>query len=150
MKNAVSDQKYGKAALVVAVLALVVAVGGGAYAAAVKLKKNQVTTKVVKNNAITTSKLANASVTSTKLGTVTTRSKTLTALANDVNADTVSCNSDEVPLGGGAAYIITAPAADVQIRSSFKDTPLNGWRVAVVNNTGTSKSWTIEAYCLKK
>jgi hypothetical protein len=161
MKKVAGDQKYGKAALIVAVLALVVAVGGGAYAAKVKLKKNQVTTKVIKNKAVTTKKLAgaavtsaklgDASVTATKLGTITTRSKTLGPVAaGTAAADTVVCNSDEVPISGGGAYQVSVANADVQIRSSFKDTANNGWRVAVVNEAAAPHSWTIDAYCLKK
>ena len=56
------------AAVVIALIALGVALGGGAYAAAVKLGKNAVKTKNVKNGAITESKLADGAVTEKKLG----------------------------------------------------------------------------------
>jgi len=49
-------------AYLIAVLALVVALGGGAYAAA-KLPKNSVGTKQLKSNAVTTAKVANGSLT---------------------------------------------------------------------------------------
>jgi hypothetical protein len=52
--------------MVVALLALVVAVGGTGYAA-VKLKKNSVKTKTIKNLAVTESKLADGAVTNPKI-----------------------------------------------------------------------------------
>jgi hypothetical protein len=52
---------------VVAVLALFVAFGGGAYAAKVKLKANSVKTKTIKNGAVTEPKLASGAVTAAKI-----------------------------------------------------------------------------------
>jgi hypothetical protein len=54
------------AALVVSVIALIVALGGTAYAG-VKLGKNSVGTKQLKNGAVTSSKIKNGSVTAGKL-----------------------------------------------------------------------------------
>lgn len=51
---------------VMATIAVFLALGGGAFAA-VKLKKNQVTTKVIKNSAVTESKLADSAVTEKKV-----------------------------------------------------------------------------------
>lgn len=45
-------------ALVIAVIALVAGLAGGAYAAKIKLGKNTVTTKSIKNKAVTNKKLA--------------------------------------------------------------------------------------------
>jgi hypothetical protein len=58
-------------AMVVALLALIVALGGSAYAAkkigSKQLKKNAVTTKKIKNGAVTGSKIANNAVTTGKI-----------------------------------------------------------------------------------
>jgi hypothetical protein len=54
------------ASLVISMLALVVALGGTAYAAAT-LPKNSVGTKQLKNKAVTTSKIANGAVTGAKV-----------------------------------------------------------------------------------
>jgi hypothetical protein len=54
-------------AMILALIALVAAVGGTAYAG-VKLKKNSVKTKTIKDKAVTTSKLADGAVTSPKIG----------------------------------------------------------------------------------
>jgi hypothetical protein len=51
------NRSMPRAAMLVAICALVVAVGGGAYAA-VKLKKNAVKTKNIKNGAVTSPKIA--------------------------------------------------------------------------------------------
>jgi hypothetical protein len=53
-------------AMIVALIALFVAMGGAGYAA-VKLKKNAVKTKNIKDGAVTSSKLGNGAVTSSKL-----------------------------------------------------------------------------------
>lgn len=54
-------------AMIVAILALAVALGGTAVAG-VKLSKNSVKTKTIKNNAVTTGKIKDGAVTSPKIG----------------------------------------------------------------------------------
>lgn len=62
-------------AMVVAIVALVAALGGGAYAATVaknsvgakQLKKNAVVTKKIKNNAVTEAKIADGAISQAKL-----------------------------------------------------------------------------------
>ena len=57
------------APLVISLLALFVALGGGAYAVSVKLKPNSVKTKNLKNGAVKTQKLADGAVTGEKIAT---------------------------------------------------------------------------------
>jgi hypothetical protein len=52
----------------IALVALFAALGGGAYAAKLKLKPNSVKTKNIKSKAVTTEKLADGAVTTPKLG----------------------------------------------------------------------------------
>jgi hypothetical protein len=54
-------------AMVVAIIALLVGLGGGAYAAKIKLGKGVVKTKNLKNSAVTENKIANGAVTEQKL-----------------------------------------------------------------------------------
>jgi hypothetical protein len=54
-------------AMIVAIIALIVALGSGAYAAKIKLGKNTVTTKAIKNNAVIEKKIANGAVTEKKI-----------------------------------------------------------------------------------
>jgi hypothetical protein len=61
------SRSMSPAAVVIAVLALGVALGGGAYAASVKLGKNAVKTKNIKNAAVTEKKIAGGAVTEAKL-----------------------------------------------------------------------------------
>jgi hypothetical protein len=94
------------ASLVISMLALVVALGGTAYAAAT-LPKNSVGTKQLKNKAVTTSKIANGAVTGAKvnlstLGTVpsarTAGSATTAASATSAGNATTADNA--LALGG--------------------------------------------------
>jgi hypothetical protein len=62
-----TSSPVARAALVMSVLALMVAIGGGAYAA-VKLKKNAVKTKNIKDGAVTSPKIADGAITAGKLG----------------------------------------------------------------------------------
>jgi hypothetical protein len=61
------NRRLPSAAIVIALLAFGVAIGGGAYAAAVKLKPGSVKTKTIKNNAVKTAKIANNAVTAPKV-----------------------------------------------------------------------------------
>ena len=63
MKNLI---KLPSPAMVVALVALFVAMGGASYAA-IKIPKNSVGTKQLKNNAVTTQKIKNAAVDGAKL-----------------------------------------------------------------------------------
>jgi hypothetical protein len=54
-------------AMVVAIIALLVGLGGGAYAAKIKLGKNVVKTKNIKNEAVTEAKIAGGAVTEKKI-----------------------------------------------------------------------------------
>jgi hypothetical protein len=151
MKNAFKNERYGKAAMIVAVVALSAAIGGAAVAATVKIPNGSIKGKKLQNGAVTNKKLANGAVRANKLATIRTVQKNLPVAAGPASAaDTVSCASDEIPIGGGAAYIVTNSNQPISIRSSFKDTPLNGWRVAVHNHSGGAQNYTIEAYCIKK
>ena len=69
------------AAMAVAILALGVALGGGAYAAKVKLKANSVKTKTIKNGAVTEAKIAGGAVTETKIASGAVTSGKLPACA---------------------------------------------------------------------
>jgi hypothetical protein len=53
--------------MVVAIVALLVGLGGGAYAAKLKLGKNAVKTKNIKNKAVTEAKIGDGAVTDSKL-----------------------------------------------------------------------------------
>ena len=61
------NARMPSAAMAVAILALGIALGGGAYAAKVKLKANSVKTKTIKNGAVTEKKLRGGAVTEAKL-----------------------------------------------------------------------------------
>lgn len=144
-----SEQPYGKAALIVAIVALVVATSGAAVAA-IKIKNGSIAGKKLQNGAVTTKKLRNGAVTANKLATIRTASQTLNIPANSNNAVTIPCAANELVIGGGAAYQVVDANANIAIRSSFKDLDANGWRVAVKNNTVSAHNYTVEAYCIRR
>ncbi len=69
------NRRLPSAAIVISLLAFGIAIGGGAYAAGVKLKAGSVKTKTIKNNAVKTAKIANNAVTEAKIkdGSVTSK-----------------------------------------------------------------------------
>ena len=144
-----SEQPYGKAALIVAIVALVVATSGAAVAA-IKIQNGSIAGKKLQNGAVTTKKLKNGAVTASKLATIRTASQTLNIPANSNNAVTIPCAANELVIGGGAAYQVVDANANIAIRSSFKDLAANGWRVAVRNNTASAHNYTVEAYCIRR
>lgn len=61
------NARMPSAAMAIAILALGIALGGGAYAAKVKLKPNSVKTKTIKNGAVTEAKIRGGAVTEGKI-----------------------------------------------------------------------------------
>lgn len=150
MLDRIKREPFGKAALIVATMALIVALGGAAIAA-VKLQNGQVTGKKLAKNAVTTKKIKNGAVRANKLTSIRTATKTLNVNTGPSSAaDTVTCEPNELVIGGGAAYIVTNQNQHIMIRSSFKDLDANGWRVAVHNAGAGARQYTIEAYCMRK
>lgn len=153
MKNALKREKYGKSAMVIAIVALVAALGGAAVAASIKIPNASIQGKKLVNNAVTTKKIKNAAVRANKLAPIRTATKRVTVPAgpNGILADAVACNSNEIVLGGGAAYVVSNTDQHVFIRSSFKDTAVpNAWRVAVVNTQAGAREYDLYAYCMQK
>ena len=132
-------------ALVVAILALIVAMAGGAYAVTVpkksvgpkQLKKNAVKTGKIRDGAVTTGKLGDQAVTTEKLGTEAVSAEKLGAAAVTAGklgpavihrgeitvpdgvgrALTVSCGTSERLLSGGAR-LADNTNEDVQLSTS--------------------------------
>ena len=114
---------------VVATLALIVAVSGGATAVAISVSKNSVTTKSIRKGAVT----------APKLGKVTTRLATATG-----TTAVARCLKGEQLLGGGGTTSGPGPAALTGSAPSG-----NGWR-AFADITGPSTINTAYAICLRK
>lgn len=111
-------------AMVVALIALFLALGGIGYAAATigtndiknsavtakKLHKKAVTTKKIKKNAVKTPKIADNAVTFAKLGQVrrVVAVSAQTSAANDTREVQANCPPGELLIAGGAAWTTTA------------------------------------------
>ncbi len=151
-------------AMVIAVIALIVALAGTAYAGSKigskQLKKNAVSTKKIKNNAVTSAKIANNAVTGAKLangavGVVMRQGPPVTFAPNDAKHVDANCNPGERATGGGVyneaqvgTLVVTSsyPTPNPTSPPSTGDgTTPTGWRVWLKNNTAGS-SYTINGY----
>jgi hypothetical protein len=145
-------------AMVVAVVALVAALSGSAYAA---LGKNTVGTKQLKSKAVTSGKIANNAVTSAKVApnSLTGSDINLTALgavpnattaANAGNANTVGGHAAACPAGTtlirgvcfdaaarGPAPTLTAAADACAAAGGYLPTPMELYSTRTVLNLGT-------------
>jgi hypothetical protein len=153
-------------AMVVAVIALIVALGGSAYAAhkigSKNLKKNAVTTKKIKDGAVTSGKLANGAVTGAKLakgavGVVMRQGAPVTITSGSATHLDANCRPGERATGGGVFN--ESQVGTLVLTSSYPlPNPLSppptgdgqtptGWRVWLKNNTPGS-DYTVNAYVI--
>jgi hypothetical protein len=138
----ISNSSWGKAALVVSVIALVAALVGGAYG----LGRSSVKTK----------NLANRAVKAAKLGQITERSKPIQMPADTTAGDgvvslgsaDVACRPGEKAISGGGAYSGTDLTAEISLRSSYRNG--NAWHVAMTNDSGEQQPGLAYVYCLQK
>ena len=142
-------------AMIVAIVALIAALGGSAYAATKvgtkQLKKNAVSTLKIKNDAVTAAKIANNAVTGAKIangavGVVMRQGPDTTVSANNFAKAEVSCNPGERATGGGvfnesnvSSVFVTSsyptPNPTTRPPTGNGQTP-TGWRVWVRDTSG--------------
>jgi hypothetical protein len=127
--------------MLVALAALVLALGGTGYAAGVA--RNSVGTPQLKNGAVTTAKLAPAA--SARLAALTYRSYTLTADPHMGGFVTVPCPTGLTAIAGGAE---TEHSLDAYMLDSH---PTNGkgWQVSVGNFADVPEQIKAWAVCAK-
>ena len=74
-----------------------------------------------------------------------------TPITHDKNTDaettSVSCDADEVLVGGGGTMTSTDNLQKVQLTSSYPSAS-DTWTVTGAANVGNGKTWTIEAYAI--
>ena len=114
-------------ALIVAILALIVAMAGGAYAAAVpknsvgpkQLKKNAVKTGKIVNGAVTSDKIANSAVTSGKIADkAVTSGKFFLSVVSNQNVG---------PVAGSSCSTFAISTPGIQATDHVLVTPPPGW-----------------------
>jgi hypothetical protein len=152
-------------AMIVAIVALIVAMGGSAYAAhkigSKNLKKNAVTTKKIKDAAVTSTKIANGAITPGKLakgavGLVMRQGPDTTVPANGFAKAEISCNPGERATGGGV-YNESNVSSDFVTSSYPTPNPTSrpptgngqtptGWRVWIRDTSGGPQ--TVNAYVI--
>ncbi len=92
-------------AMIVALIALIVALGGTAYAAkkigSRQLKKNAVTTKKIKDGAVTAAKIATGAIASTNVDITALNQPVPTIDPGDVGGATASCPAGKKAIAGG-------------------------------------------------
>jgi hypothetical protein len=125
-------------ALIVAILALIVAMAGGAYAAAVP--KNSVGSKQLKKNAVKSGKIVNGAVTSGKIaGKAVTSGKFFLSASSNQNLGNIA---------GGDCTTLDIPTPGIQATDHVLGTPPPGFTdtfglVADPNPTGGAVSLQI-------
>jgi hypothetical protein len=160
-------------ALVVSFIALLVALGGTAYAG-LSLPKNSVGTKQLKNNAVTSKKLASGAVTARNMsvGAVTTATLengavssgqiafnaigftqldttgnvTVTTFPAGTEGSVVaSCPAGFTPLTGFGGWNVASPGAVLQ----FSERNGNGWMIGGFNGASTPSTLQVDVVCLR-
>jgi hypothetical protein len=154
-------------AMVVAICALIVALGGSAYAAGKigshQIKKNAVSTKKIKDGAVTGSKIANNAITGGKLaagavGTVMRQGPTTTIPGATAKSVEVNCKPGERATGGGVynesnvgSLLVTSsyplPNPSTAPATGDGQTP-NGWRVWISNTLPGGSNRDVNAYVI--
>ena len=128
-------------ALVVALIALVFAVGGTSYAVSA-LPRNSVGTKQIKKHAVTTPKLASSA--SARIAGLTYKKLTLDIPAQAAGAITVPCPSDLTAIGGGVEtpHTVTSFMLDSHPTTT-------GWQLSVGNSDTVKQTFSVYAVCAK-
>jgi hypothetical protein len=160
---------------VIAIVALIAALTGTAWAAKIgtkQLAKGAVTAKKIKNGAVknakladgavTEAKVANGAVTDAKLGNVIVRSIPVNVPDGGAGGQSIQCNTGEKMLGGGARFVNSGNATDLALISSgpvntgdnnapADGTTLGAWRGAGSNQAGATGAFplTVFALCLQ-
>jgi hypothetical protein len=156
-------------AMVVAIVALIVALGGSAYAAgkigSKQIKKNAISTKKIKDDAVTGAKIANGAVTGGKLaggavGTAMRQGPTTNIPGNTAAKAEVNCKPGERATGGGvynesnvgALHVTSSyplPNPGTPPATGDGQTP-TGWRVWLQNTfpAGAGNDREVNAYVI--
>jgi hypothetical protein len=144
-------------AMVVAVIALIVAISGTAYAAGKigtkKIKNNAISTQKIKDNAVTGSKLATGAV-----GTVMRQGPTTTIPGGSAKSVEVNCKPGERATGGGVynesnvgSLLVTSsyplPNPSTAPATGDGQTP-TGWRVWISNTLPAGSNRDVNAYVI--
>ena len=159
-------------AIVIAVLALVAALAGTAFAgpgpgatdaaqhkltSAQKKQVNKIAKKKGKKEAkkldkkflpIEAENLADGAVEASKLGSIEVRTSSTTILDANIAATTASCQTGEKVLGGGGRFD-NGPIAAEHTATQLNYPTDNGWRAGGVNDSGVDQPYTAYAVCLK-
>jgi hypothetical protein len=143
MRRLFEPRQVSSGAMVVAILALVMAMAGGAVAA--KLIK----TNKIANGAVTGKKLAKGAVASKVTFSVVGGPKVVVPAGQSVST-TVSCPPNTEAIGGGAEIVSPTNASEGgTLVASFRSGNPRLWTIRVAANGGTARSWLTSAECVK-
>lgn len=150
-------------AMIVALLALFVAVGGTSYAASKittnQIKNGAVTTKKIKNKAVKKKKLANGAVTSSKVAdgslkasdlapgvipTVPSNGPVTTVTANGIVTG-IGTVEAECPAG---TYVVSGGFTSSEVLAMSTGIAGNKWFVEVFNDNPAAITLTVTANCI--
>jgi hypothetical protein len=163
MRSLLSGSGMGRGAMIVALAALVVGLGGGAYAAKkIKLKNNSVTTPKIRDGAVTSPKLGDGAVTAPKLGAgaISSQVSIIGKQPGDVlsnvpggqsRAGTITCPSGYQAIAGQAALVSPSDSVNDMgmISSRRDDTDPAVWLIRMGNTDASAHTWLLYATCIK-
>ncbi len=138
--------------MAVALVALFVALGGVAWAAATigarDIKDNAVRTDHIKNRQVKTSDLARSAKAAFLSSAVTVREGTTQTVADgSISGPSAHCNSGEIAIAGGVAWSST-PEANTTVMLEGGPADADSWTVTVGNTSGSTRSFAVRVVCV--
>ena len=138
--------------MAVALVALFVALGGVAWAAATigarDIKDNAVRTDHIKDGQVKNSDLAGSAKAAFLSSNVTVRQSDTQSVNNGaISGPSASCNPDEIAIAGGVGWS-TTPQANTMVMLESGPVGTNGWTVTVGNTSGSTQSFTVRVVCV--
>jgi hypothetical protein len=137
--------------MAVALVALFVALGGVAWAAATigarDIKDDAVRTRHIKDGQVKISDLAGSAKAAFLSSNVTVRNSTVQEVTNgNISGQSADCHSGEIAIAGGVGWS-TTPQANTMAMLESGPGDAHSWSATVGNTSGSTQSYTVRVVC---
>ena len=148
MRNFFNPAQMSRGSMVVAILALCVAMAGGAYAAN-NIGKGAVEAKNIANGAVSAKKIQKGAIAKRVVITQVSGGN-LSVGANKSAATTAACPNGTQAISGGAEQLNPSNGTSDggSIESSFRSSNVKNWTLRI-DNPGSAKTFAVSALCIK-